>query len=70
MSKIINNTCFAIIDRDDNEILFNIAEKNNITINQIVGLLLDGYINELVKKNHWKCDYNLKNGSPWQKLTN
>ena len=60
-----NTNSFAILDTNDYKVLLNIAEKNNITVQQIIGLLLDGYLHNLVIKNNWECDYDLVNGSPW-----
>ena len=48
-----NTNSFAILDTNDYKVLLNIAEKNNITVQQIIGLLLDGYLHNLVIKNNW-----------------
>lgn len=54
------------IDIADFNVLQNIAEKNNINVNEIIGLLMDGYLQSLVIANEWKCDYILANGNPWK----
>lgn len=53
------------INDDDYKVLKNIAESNDIILDLIIGLLMDGFLDDLVKRNGWKCDYILKNGNPW-----
>ena len=55
------------ISETDKEVLDNIASKNGLEIHEIVGLLMDGHLDYLVKANDWECDYVLNGGSPWKR---
>ena len=54
------------ITKEDKTVIENIATKNQIEVDEIIGLLMDGYLRALVKENEWECDYILDNGSPWK----
>ena len=54
------------IEPKDYEALRDISSRNGLTISDIIGLLMDGYLSRLARENDWECGYVLEKGSPWR----
>ena len=57
------------IDGSDLDVLRDIAQNNALDVKDIIGLLMDGYLDELVTSNNWETAYDLKGGSPWKLMS-